>query len=299
MGRDSGAKMMKGFFCKTGIFLLLVLSMSMIVVSSVHLYTMNQAEQELYELKLKESEKKESEKSLKEKTEVRFSDEEARDEEVREEKSGRSQEEARQIEESFSVDVPEVLQYPLLPQGCETAALTSLLNHYGYEVDMRKLAEEHLPKADFTKKNGRNYGPDPDEAYAGDPSKISGWYCNAKPIAEAANSFFQEEKIFDRAVDISGISREKLIDEVQKGNPVLVWTTVDLAPVKRVAGWYEEKTGKRMEVPVNSHCVLLNGFEGKRLFVMDPLRGQQTVEAELFFESYYELGGYAVKLERN
>lgn len=291
---------MKGFLCKAGVFLLLVLSMSMIVVSSFHLYTMSQAEQELYELKLKEQEKEETERKKMEQDQAEISKGKSEKEELsQEEEIRRAREKTDSAEERFWIEVPQVFQYPLLPQGCETAALVSLLRYYGYEADMLKLADEHLPKVDFVKKGGRNYGPDPSEAYAGDPSKISGWYCNAGPIVRAANSFFESEKIFDRAVDISGLRREKLIDEVQKGNPVMVWTTVDFAPVRKVPGWYREGTDHRLEVPVNSHCVVLNGFDGSSLFVMDPLRGETRVEANVFFESYYELGAHAVKLERN
>lgn len=270
---------MKRFLYRTGLFFLLVLSLSVIVVSSYNLYSMNQAEKELYQLKLKNKATESPSDQAVEAKKI-----------TAEELAG---------EESFFIPVPETFQNPDLPQGCEITALTAVLNYYGYEADPLVMANKYLPKEGFFKEHGINYGPDPNVAYAGDPTKESGWFCYAKPIVSAANLFFEEEQIFDQAEDFSGKRRDRIIDEVNKGNPVILWVTLNLEPPRFIPGWVNVATGKQVRIPLNSHCVVLNGFYGKDLLVMDPLQGEIKVDSDQFFESYYDLGAYGVKLDRN
>lgn len=269
---------MKRFLKRTGIFLLLVVSMSLLVVSAYNLYSINQAENELYAMKRNtEPQKKEVEgKSLTVKVTPQ-----------------------NLSKESFWLDVPEVLQRPSLPQGCEIAALSALLRHYGYENDPVQMARNYLPKEEFVKENGKNFGASPHRAYAGNPEKESGWFCYAQPIVKAANAYFEAENIWDRAEDFSGSTRDKIINAVHRGDPVLIWVTTYLEPLRTMPGWYDKDSKEQIEVPLNSHCVVLNGFSGQDLLIMDPLQGEVRVDANQLFESYYELGGYAVKLERN
>lgn len=44
------------------------------------------------------------------------------------------------------VDVPCYSQYPELPTGCESVALTNLLNYYGFGLGKTIIADYYLPK---------------------------------------------------------------------------------------------------------------------------------------------------------
>lgn len=64
--------------------------------------------------------------------------------------------------------VPVLLQKPELPAGCEATAAAMLLGAYGYAVSKEEMARA-IPRAPFEKRDGRVYGPDPRDMYAGDP----------------------------------------------------------------------------------------------------------------------------------
>lgn len=268
---------MKRWLRQTMLFLLPILSLSFLIAAGYNLYHIDRAEQELYDLKVKS---KEDKKEQKEVATPKITSKDLH-------------------EESFWVDVPEILQRPALPQGCEITALSALLLHYGYKNDPVQMARKYLPKEEFVKEGDIYYGADPNQAYAGNPEKESGWFCYAKPIVKAANAYFEAEKIWDEAVDFSGSTRDQIINVVHRGDPLLVWVTTYFQPIRTMSGWYDKTSGQQIEVPLNSHCVVLNGFYGSDLLIMDPLQGEVRVDANQFFESYYELGGYAVKLKRN
>jgi hypothetical protein len=67
------------------------------------------------------------------------------------------------------IPVSTLLQEPELPNGCEIVSLTAILNYYGYNVSKVIMADQHLPKQDFIRVDGKLFGPDPYKTYAGSP----------------------------------------------------------------------------------------------------------------------------------
>ena len=80
--------------------------------------------------------------------------------------------------------VPVLLQKPELPAGCEATAAAMLLGAYGYAVSKEEMARA-IPRAPFEKRDGRVYGPDPRDMYAGDPFSAEGYGVYADPVAAA------------------------------------------------------------------------------------------------------------------
>ena len=76
-----------------------------------------------------------------------------------------------------TIEVDNIMQYPELPTGCETVALTILLNHLGFPADKVDIARNYLPKLDFYWENGILYGADYKTTFAGDPESeyAYGW----------------------------------------------------------------------------------------------------------------------------
>ena len=193
------------------------------------------------------------------------------------------------------IPVIPLLQLPELPNGCEITALTALLNYYGYPVLKTEMADTYLKKEPFVRKNGKLYGANPYKAYAGNPrSKSEGFFTYSPPILEAANNYFDVVAGDDYTLDISGSSREEIMHRINRGVPVLIWVTLDLRKPNIKYSWYFHDTGERFDSPTNLHAVVLNGYDGENVHVMNPLVGQTKYKADAFFKSYQELGSHAM-----
>jgi len=190
------------------------------------------------------------------------------------------------------VDV--LMQNPELPNGCEITSLTAVLNSYGYEVSKTQMADAYLPKLPFYRINERLYGANPYEAFAGDPAQTSGFFVYAPPIVEATNQYFYDVGGNKEAINISGSTREEIMEHLDKGRPVVTWVTLELTPPRLNYSWYFDGTEEEFIAPINLHAVVLNGYDEENVYVMDPLKGQITRNIEAFFRSYIELGMHAV-----
>lgn len=193
------------------------------------------------------------------------------------------------------IDVATLMQKPELPNGCEIVSLTAVLNYYGYDISKTTMSDEYLPKQSFAIKNGKLYGSDPYKAYSGNPRDLKGaFFSYAPPIIEAGKSYFENVGGKHSIEDISGSSREEIMQYLDQGIPVVVWTTLDLSKPKIKYGWYLNETNEYFNAPVNLHVVVLNGYEGNMVHVMNPLEGQITYNADTFFKSYEEMGKHAL-----
>ena len=195
------------------------------------------------------------------------------------------------------IPVEKVLQLPELPNGCEITSLTSVLNFYGYRVSKVDMADNYLPKEPFTTINNVLYGPDPNKAYAGNPREWSGFFSYAPPIVQAANAYLGKEGSELEPVDLSGSTREEIIMELEEGNPVVVWVTLDLSKKKVNYSWNIHDTQTKFNAPTNLHAVVLNGYVGDKVHAMNPLQGQVTYDADAFFASYVDLGSHAMTVK--
>ncbi|GKU77000.1 C39 family peptidase [Paenibacillus sp. L3-i20] len=198
---------------------------------------------------------------------------------------------------SVYMDVATLMQKPELPNGCEITSLTAVLNYYGYEADKLDMADNYLPKEAWTRKDGKLFGPDPYKAYAGDPRKQpGGFFSYAPPIVAAADKYLSAFGGVLSTEDISGSSRNDILQKLDKGIPVVTWTTLDMSPPKLNYSWYFNDTGELFTAPTNLHVVVLNGYdaESNTVHVMNPLKGQVTYNSDIFFNSYTEMGSHAL-----
>ncbi|MEH7234569.1 C39 family peptidase [Bacillus sp. JJ1562] len=195
------------------------------------------------------------------------------------------------------IPVEKVLQLPELPNGCEITSLTSILNFHGYHVTKLDMADNYLQKEPFTTINNVLYGPDPHKAYAGNPRQWSGFFSYAPPIVQAAKTYLGEVGAELEPVDLSGSSREEIMMELEEGNPVVVWVTLDLSEKKVNYSWNIHDTNTKFDAPTNLHSVVLNGYVGDTVHVMDPLQGQIIYDADAFFASYEDLGSHAMTVK--
>ena len=180
--------------------------------------------------------------------------------------------------------VPELVQYPDMPAGCEVYSLTSVLRSLGFDADPHLMANEHLP---FESADGTAAG-----AYSGSPYGDGEGLPPA--IAAAGNSYLEEEGSEGSAfrfVDATGSTFEELLAEAQAGRPVLVWTTM-----------YFSDPGFGAPLPAYTfyeleHCVVLLGEnDDGTIRCMDPMSGYANVDAERFRMLYELCGSMAVTI---
>ncbi|XKE94549.1 C39 family peptidase [Metaplanococcus flavidus] len=201
--------------------------------------------------------------------------------------------------EAVHIDVPVLMQDPELPNGCEITTLTSVLNHYRLKVSKTTMADDYLPKAPFTSKNGKRFGPDPHQAYAGDPRLSNGgWYVFAEPIVEASKGIIASKSSRLITENVSGSTQEEILSYTDRNIPVIVWVTLDLSPPVTSGGWYIEGTTDFHASYSNLHSVVLDGWEDGNVYVMDPLKGRISYPERTFFASYEAMGSQAVVVRR-
>jgi uncharacterized protein YvpB len=188
---------------------------------------------------------------------------------------------------SNETEVPELLQNPELPTGCESVALTIDLMSLGFDLEKTTIAEDYLVM-------GSNYAC----SFVGDPFTEHGSGIFPPGIVETANDYLADQDSELQAYDISGTDLDDLLTYIDKGEPVLVWTTMYMASVN-FTGASQEYMGKTYRWYSDEHCVVLYGYDRSTgtLLISDPLEGLVERDWDDFEEIYDEIGQYAVVIE--
>ncbi|MDO4345494.1 MAG: C39 family peptidase [Eubacteriales bacterium] len=191
---------------------------------------------------------------------------------------------------AMTLEVPEILQNPELPTGCESVALTMALRYEGFDIGKTTIAEDFL----IYNRESDNVAT----GYVGDPFSEEGAGCFAPAIAATALGFFEDQGADYTAYDITDSDFEELLGYVAKGTPVIVWTTMYMAEPEftredseyngHVYRWYRQE-----------HCVVLSGYDLNQNTVQinDPLEGIVTRDMDEFAHIYNQTGKNAVVLK--
>lgn len=192
---------------------------------------------------------------------------------------------------SVSLKVPEVLQLPELPTGCESVALTMALEYEGFMLYKTTIAREFLI-----------YNQETDNmavGYIGDPFSEDGAGCFAPAIAATADNFFEDQEADYAAYNISGTEMEELLSYIEAGTPVVLWTTMYMAEPEFTEDTAEYE-GETYRWYYQEHCVVLSGYdlENHTLQINDPLEGIVTRDYDEFKQIYDTVGKYAVVVKK-
>ncbi len=188
------------------------------------------------------------------------------------------------------------LQQPGLPNGCEAASAAMLLGWAGAPVPMEELFYDYFPRKGFWFMGGDRFGPDPEECYVGDAgSETGGWYCFEGPAAAGMNAFLDGMGSPRTALALRGVSQEQLAGYLDAGIPLAAWVTQEYRAPETSSFTWVLPDGSRCAPYGNLHCVVLAGREPDGSYrVADPLRGWQTVDPAVFWQSFEAMGGRAV-----
>ncbi|WP_296833251.1 C39 family peptidase [Marvinbryantia sp.] len=198
--------------------------------------------------------------------------------------------ETSELPTQLYLQVPEILQRPELPTGCESVALTMALQYENFDVDKLTIAGDFLIY---------NYETDNMAiGYVGDPFSEEGAGCFAPAIAATAFAFFTDQEVSYKAYDITDTDFEELFAYIAAGTPVILWTTMYMAEPEftrmdveyngRVYRWYRQE-----------HCVVLSGYnlEERTVQINDPLEGIVSRDMDEFASIYNLTGKNAVVLK--
>lgn len=185
---------------------------------------------------------------------------------------------------AFQIEMENIIQNPELPTGCESVALTMVLNYYGFHLTKTAIADEYLVFSE-------NFA----EGYLGDPHTEEGAGIFPPGIAETANDFLKEQGSALAAKDISGTEPEELYQMVAADRPVLIWNTMHMQEADKTDEVCEYN-GKTYQWYYNEHCVVFCGYDkdAGTVWINDPLDGLIERNADEFWRLYHEAGKYAV-----
>lgn len=188
--------------------------------------------------------------------------------------------------EAVNLAVPVYNQYSVgLPNGCESAALTNVLNYYGFGVGPCEMADRWIPRSswDFV------------WCFWGDPhSYNNGNEICAPGLNRAANNFLASRGSSLRSYDVSGTSLYDLCNYLDDGHPVIIWTTVHQGNVGNI---YARQGG--YFACVNSHTVVLKGYnpQTNKVMISDTIDGYTTYDRDWIAWVYQQRGAQAVVIK--
>jgi uncharacterized protein YvpB len=166
--------------------------------------------------------------------------------------------------------------------SCEAASLKMALSYKGVDVS----EDEIMQKIgyDTTSRQGAVWG-NPNKNFVGD---INGQMCNTgygvywKPVALAASTWRAAEYFSNGDIN-------KLVEEIESGNPVIVWGTL---PVKQLAdcSWHTAD-GEYIKAIKQDHVRLVVGFMGEpnnptKIILNDPLSGRLYWDTSFFLNNW-------------
>lgn len=183
-----------------------------------------------------------------------------------------------------------ILQNPELPTGCEVTSLAMVLNYMGFEVDKCELADNYLDKGTIGMVTANT-------AFIGDPRYGYSYGCFAPVIVNCANKYLSGLQTEYKAYNLTGSRLEELFYEIDRGNPLIVWTTIDMAEPYDADVWNID--GERFVWPANEHCVVLSGYNRltNKVYVSDPMTGNVSYDMDIFNDRYEKLNSQAIVIK--
>ena len=194
-------------------------------------------------------------------------------------------------------DVPQILQNPELPNGCEITSLCELLHFYGFHADKCELADHYLPQSE------KWYGSDPNAVYLGNPrlddnTPETGYYCFAGPIIEAARKYLEEQNSSLKPVDLTGAQEEELMAALQSGHPFIVWASLHFEDIQYDPAPAWRLPDGTLHRPFHMlHCMVCKGADDDHFYIADPLDYNTRVPRKQFMKIFRQLGSRAVILQ--
>ena len=183
-------------------------------------------------------------------------------------------------------NVMKINQYSVgYPTGCESAALTILLNYWGCRVSIGEVVKI-LPKGEQPYyENNIKYGGNPYIEFIGHPKNWYSYGVYDIPIENVANSFKSG------IINGRGMSINDVLKIVKQGRPVIVWNSMNLSVPHISNSWIYKKTGERINWLADLHALVVVGYNDNQIITSDSLTGTLRYFDRKTFESRYNAFG--------
>lgn len=186
-------------------------------------------------------------------------------------------------------DVPLIYQYPELPTGCESTALTMLLQYHGLAISKTEIATR-LPKAPMPQEIlGVKQTLHPNSAFIGDPFTYQGYGVYLPPLIDLIHQYLPYP-----VLNLTNCEFSSLLQLIDRGVPVMIWVTMDMKPAYLTHTW-ETPSGPFTWV-APQHTVLMIGYDDQYIYTLDPLNGRAVYKTENFIQSWENLGKQALAI---
>ena len=208
---------------------------------------------------------------------------------------GQVQPAEKSLDGQIRIDVPYMSQEDVLPPGCETMSALMLLAWWEIYPSVEEALSHLYCLSVTTDGRGHMYGPDPCQAFAGDPASPGGYGCYPPVIERMLTELLPDDK---KVVNTSGQTLAELEEDyLSKGIPVMIWVTIDMLESYPGSSWSVidsegNVTGDIYTWQANEHCVVLVGCDAWNYYLNDPWKSHGTVawDRELVNIRYEEMG---------
>ncbi|WP_105956961.1 C39 family peptidase [Apilactobacillus quenuiae] len=163
--------------------------------------------------------------------------------------------------------------------GCEAASLLEGFHEKGILLNMNL--------SSFLKQMPYSKDENPNNGYAGSPYVENQ---NNMPQSIYPKALSNWGNLYHHVSDMTGATTNDLREQVKKGNPVVTYI---VSHYNETPEYQHYKWGSGI---VNSHVVLMDGYERGYYHISDPNRGKYWVKAHLF-EKAYNYKRYAVAIQ--
>ena len=176
-------------------------------------------------------------------------------------------------------DVPNYHQYPDAVNGCESYALTMALHTKGYALEYSAYEiSEMIPMSDEF---------NPHLGYVGNQYVDDSMVATIYP--DALIDFVRE--FAPNSYDATGFSINDLKREVKKGNPVIIWGSLNYFEEPNM---YEYDFGYE---PDNGHTVLMYGYTDDGIYISDSIYGYYWLPQKRIEQAYNARGRMAIVIK--
>ena len=108
------------------------------------------------------------------------------------------------------IEVPYIDQSVKYPTGCESVSAVMLLKYLGYEITVDEFIKNCLECRDMEMRDGKLYGPDPNEYFCGSPYDEDSFGIYAKGLLKALEKAAGKDFQF---TDESGTPIQELLEK--------------------------------------------------------------------------------------
>ena len=108
------------------------------------------------------------------------------------------------------IEVPYIDQSMKYPTGCESVSAVMLLKYLGYEITVDEFIKNCLECRDMEMRDGKLYGPDPNEYFCGSPYDEDSFGIYAKGLLKALEKAAGKDFQF---TDESGTPMQELLEK--------------------------------------------------------------------------------------